>query len=60
MPTTLEEKKNETSEIFHEEEHVPNAETIKILRDSEAGRNVIGPFHNMNDFMKSLLSDDDA
>jgi hypothetical protein len=38
----------------------PNEETAKILRESEAGLNMIGPFHNMNDFMTSLLSDDDA
>jgi hypothetical protein len=45
---------------LEEEEHVPNAETIKVLKDSEAGRNVIGPFHNMEDFVASLLSDNDA
>jgi len=45
---------------FCDEEHVPNEETIKILKDSLAGRNVAGPFHNMNDFMTSLLSDDNA
>jgi hypothetical protein len=42
------------------EGHEPNEETAKILRESEAGINVIGPFHNMNDFMASLLADDDA
>jgi len=42
------------------EGRVPNEETIRVLKDSEAGRNVVGPFHNMNDFMKSLLDDDDA
>ena len=60
MQTTLEQNKAETHDIFRDEEHIPNAETIKVLRDSEAGRNVIGPFHNMNDFMTSLLSDDNA
>lgn len=42
------------------EEYEPNEETIKILKDSQEGRNVIGPFRNMNDFMASLLSDNDA
>ena len=42
------------------DDYEPNAETAAILRESAAGRNVIGPFHNMNDFMTSLLSDDDA
>ena len=45
---------------FCDEEHEPNEETIKVLKDSQERRNVIGPFHNMNDFMTSLLSDDDA
>jgi hypothetical protein len=40
--------------------HEPNEETAKILRDSEAGFNLIGPFHDMEALMTSLLSDDDA
>ena len=40
--------------------HVPNAETVAVLKDIEAGRGLIGPFDNMKDFMESLLSDDDA
>jgi hypothetical protein len=43
-----------------DEEHEPNEETARILRESKAGINVVGPFHNMNDFMASLLTDDDA
>jgi hypothetical protein len=42
------------------DEHEPNAETAKVLRESEAGINVTGPFHNMNDFMTSLLSNNNA
>jgi hypothetical protein len=33
----------------------PNEETARILRESEAGINMIGPFHNMNDFLVPLL-----
>lgn len=42
------------------EEHEPNEETIRIIEDVEAGRNLIGPFLNMEDFKASLLSGDDA
>jgi hypothetical protein len=38
----------------------PNEETAKVLRESEAGLNMVGPFRNMNDFMTSLLADGDA
>ncbi|MDR1979856.1 MAG: hypothetical protein LBQ42_14060 [Synergistaceae bacterium] len=38
----------------------PNEETAKALRESADMRNLIGPFHNMEDFMASLLSDDNA
>jgi len=62
--TILKEQATETfvteDDNFHNEEYIPNEETIKVLKDSEEGRNVIGPFHNMNDFMASLLSNDDA
>lgn len=43
-----------------EEGHEPNEETIRVLQDVEAGRNMIGPFHNIEDLMASLLADDDA
>ena len=42
------------------EGHVPNEETVAVLRDIEAGRGLVGPFDNMKDFMESLLSDEDA
>jgi hypothetical protein len=42
------------------ENHVPNEETVAVLRDIEAGRGLVGPFDDMKDFMESLLSDDDA
>ena len=45
---------------FCDEDHVPNEETTAALRESADRRNVIGPFHNVEDFMASLLSDDDA
>lgn len=41
-------------------ERKPNEETIRIVENVEAGCNLIGPFHNMEDFKASLLSDDDA
>ena len=40
--------------------HIPNEETAAALRESADMRNLIGPFNNVEDFMKSLLSDDDA
>ncbi|GHS96316.1 hypothetical protein AGMMS50276_14490 [Synergistales bacterium] len=49
-----------TEFIDDTERHEPNEETVKVLEDSESGRNLIGPFHNMNDFMVSLLTDDNA
>jgi hypothetical protein len=42
------------------EGHEPNEETIAALRESSDMRNLIGPFHNMEDFKASLLADDDA
>ena len=38
---------------------VPDAETIKAIEESYNPANLIGPFDNMKDFMKSLLSDDE-
>ncbi|MDR1376617.1 MAG: hypothetical protein LBJ22_03820 [Synergistaceae bacterium] len=50
-----------TKDILDEDkDDEPNDETAKILRESEAGLNMVGPFHNMNDFMVSLLAGDDA
>ena len=60
MTTTLEEKKIEAHEVSSDERHEPNEETAAALRESADMRNVIGPFNNMDDFMASLLSDDDA
>ena len=49
------------SEIIEDlEGHEPNEETIAALRESADMSNLIGPFNNMEDFMASLLSDDDA
>ena len=45
---------------FCYEEHIPNEETAASLRESADMRNLIGPFNNMEDFMASLLSGDDA
>ena len=44
---------------FIDEEHIPNEETATALRESADMRNLIGPFNNMEDFMASLLSDED-
>ena len=38
--------------------HEPNEETARVLRDSEAGLNLVGPFHSVEALMTSLLSDD--
>jgi hypothetical protein len=40
--------------------HEPNEETAAVLRDCEAGRNLIGPFNTIEDLMASLLDEDDA
>ena len=45
---------------INKEGHIPNAETIRILRESEAGLNLAGPFKSVEELMTSLLSDDDA
>ena len=44
---------------FCDEEHIPNEETATALRESADMRNLIGPFHNMEDFMTSLLSEEE-
>ena len=36
---------------------VPNRETLQALEDSKTGRNLIGPFDNVDDMMASLLED---
>ncbi|MDR3331714.1 MAG: hypothetical protein LBT08_03715 [Synergistaceae bacterium] len=38
----------------------PNEETAAALLESRNDHNLIGPFKNIDDFMVSLLSDDDA
>jgi hypothetical protein len=38
----------------------PNEETAAALRESADMRNLIGPFHNVEDLMASLLDEDDA
>jgi hypothetical protein len=38
----------------------PNEKTVAALRESADMRNLIGPFHNMEDFKASLLANDDA
>jgi hypothetical protein len=39
---------------LEEEEHVPNAETIKVLKDSEAGRGLLGPYHSLEEMFKDF------
>lgn len=36
------------------EEYEPNEETLKAIKDIEEGKNLIGPFNNIDDFMKAL------
>ena len=38
----------------------PSTKLLRTVEDIEAGRNLVGPFRNMEDFKASLLSDDDA
>jgi antitoxin component of RelBE/YafQ-DinJ toxin-antitoxin module len=50
-----------TDETFvRTESHEPNEETIAALRESADMRNLIGPFHNVEDLMASLLDKDDT
>ena len=37
----------------------PNEETREAIEDVMTGRNLIGPFDNVKDFMAAMLSDDD-
>ena len=39
---------------------MPNAETIKILKDSEAGRNLLGPYHNPEEMFRDFGIDVDT
>lgn len=36
------------------EEYEPNEETLKAIKDIEEGKNLIGPFNNIDDLMKAL------
>ncbi|MDR1875308.1 MAG: hypothetical protein LBQ90_09910 [Synergistaceae bacterium] len=36
------------------EEHEPNKETIRVLEDSEAGRNLLGPYNTLEDMFKDF------
>ena len=36
------------------EEHTPNAETIRVLRESDAGRGLLGPYHSMEEMFKDF------
>ena len=38
----------------------PNAETISAIEEVEAGRNLTGPFTNVQDLMDSLLENNDV
>ena len=37
----------------------PNEETIKAFEDIEAGRNLVGPFDDVDSLFNALLQDDD-
>jgi hypothetical protein len=36
------------------EAHEPNEETIRVLEDSEAGRNLLGPYDTLEDMFKDF------
>lgn len=40
--------------------HVPNAETLQAIDDTNNHRNLIGPFNSTEELMKSLLTDDES
>ena len=40
-------------------DETPNAETLEALEDIEAGRNIIGPFNDVDSLFNALLRDDD-
>ena len=60
MPTPLTDAKQVSDVISCPESHEPNEETVAALRESADMKNLIGPFHNVEDLMASLLADDDA
>ena len=37
---------------------IPNAETRKAIEDSEAGIDLFGPFHSVEELMEALNADD--
>ncbi len=37
--------------------HEPNEETIQVIRDIEAGRNLSRPYSDINEMMKDILAD---
>ena len=37
---------------------IPNAETRKAIEDAEAGIDLIGPFHSIEELMEALNADD--
>lgn len=39
------------------EEYEPNEETVEVLRDIEAGRNLSKPYSNIKEMMKDMLTD---
>jgi hypothetical protein len=45
---------------LEEEEHVPNAETAKVLEDIEARRNLLGPYHSVEEMFKDFGINVDA
>jgi predicted nucleic acid-binding Zn-ribbon protein len=45
---------------LQDEGHEPNEETIKILEDSEAGRNLLGPYDTLDDMFKDFGINVDA
>jgi hypothetical protein len=42
------------------EGHEPNEETIRVLKDSEDGRNLLGPYDTLEDMFKDFGIDVDA
>jgi hypothetical protein len=36
------------------EEHEPNEETIAVLKDMEAGRNLAGPFYSLKEMFQDF------
>ena len=42
------------------EEYEPNEETVAVLRNIEAGRNLLGPYKDLNDMFQDFGLDVDA